>query len=171
MPPDVVLVGAPGSGKTTVGAALAERLGVALRDTDADAERAAGATITEIFVDEGEEGFRQRERAAVSLALAEHTGVLALGGGAVEEAHTRQALLGCKVVWLQVSANEAAKRTGISGPRPLLLGNVRTQWLGLLRRREPLYAEVADHVVATDGRTPEQIADEIVVLLRGQDAQ
>ena len=81
--PRCVLVGPPGAGKTTVGALVAERLGVAFRDTDADVEAAAGKEIADIFYADGEEHFRALELAAVAVALAEHEGVLALGGGAV----------------------------------------------------------------------------------------
>lgn len=167
MPPAVVLVGAPGAGKTAVGSAVAARLGLPFRDTDHDTEEAAGATITEIFVDEGESGFRKREREAVRAALTGARGVVALGGGAVEDPDTRTDLRegAAAVVWLQVGANEAAKRAGISGPRPLLLGNVRTTWLGQLRRREPLYREVADFEVTTDDRSEDEIAAEVVAVL------
>ena len=160
MAPLVVLIGAPGAGKTTVGRVLAEQLGVGFRDSDADVEARADATITEIFVDEGEEGFRRREREAVRDALQTHTGVLALGGGAVEDTETRADLEGRTVVLLSVGASEAAKRAGISGPRPLLLGNVRTRWLGQLRRREPIYEQCARFTVATDHRTVVDIVDE-----------
>jgi shikimate kinase len=167
MAPAVVLVGAPGSGKTTVGRIVAGRLAMGFRDTDADVEQASGASITEIFVDEGETGFRRRERAAVVAALAEHDGVLALGGGAVEDPDTRSDLRGLTVVWLTVGPAEAAKRTGIGGPRPLAVGNVRTALLTRLRKREPRYREVAGHEVSTDGVDPADVAERVVGLLNG----
>ena len=91
--------------------------------------------------------------------------MLAIGGGAVLDADTRADLAGLPVVWLQVGATEAAKRAGISGPRPLLLGNVRTTWLSQLKQREPLYRELATHEVGTDGRTIDDVAHEVVSLV------
>ena len=165
MPPVLVLIGAPGSGKSAVGAAVADSLDLEFRDTDLDTEAAAEMSIPDIFIAEGEEGFRSRERSAVVAALADHQGVLAIGGGAVLDADTRADLAGLPVVWLQVGATEAAKRAGISGPRPLLLGNVRTTWLSQLKQREPLYRELATHEVGTDGRTIDDVAHEVVSLV------
>ena len=165
MSPVLVLIGAPGSGKSAVGAAVAEQLDLGFRDTDKDTEAAAEMSIPDIFIAEGEAGFRARERSAVAAALADHQGVLAIGGGAVLDADTRADLAGLPVVWLQVGATEAAKRAGISGPRPLLLGNVRTTWLSQLKQREPLYRELATHEVGTDGRTIDDVAHEVVSLV------
>ena len=165
MSPVLVLIGAPGSGKSAVGAVVAENLDLGFRDTDKDTEAAAEMSIPDIFIAEGEEGFRSRERSAVVAALADHQGVLAIGGGAVLDADTRADLAGLPVVWLQVGATEAAKRAGISGPRPLLLGNVRTTWLSQLKQREPLYRELATHEVGTDGRTIDDVAHEVASLV------
>ncbi|MFJ8580785.1 shikimate kinase [Micromonospora sp. NPDC093277] len=164
--PVCVLVGAPGSGKTTVGQALAEALGVAFRDTDADIEQLAGKPIPEIFVDEGEAHFRTLERAAVVAALASHPGVLALGGGAVLADDTRAALVGHTVVHLSVELPDAVKRVGLDAGRPLLALNPRATLKYLMEQRRPLYAEVATATVVTDGRSPEEIAAEIVALLK-----
>lgn len=165
MAPRVVLVGPPGSGKTTVGRLVATRLGVPFRDTDADVEATSGKTIAAIFVDDGEAVFRDRERAAVRLALAEHDGVLALGGGSVLDEGTRSALRGKTVVRLKVGLPDAARRVGLNRDRPLLLGNVRAQLGALLTARDPLYAEVATAEVVTDGRTAEEVADEVVAVV------
>lgn len=170
MPPRVVLVGVPGSGKTTVGGALAERLGVALRDTDRDIERTAGKPIPDIFVDDGEPHFRALERAAVAAAVAEHDGVLALGGGAVIDEGTRALLREQPVAWLQVSAAGGAKRVGLDVPRPVLLGNVRGRLAALVAERSPLYAEVATITVETDSRTPAEVAEAIIEGLGLEDA-
>jgi shikimate kinase len=158
----VVLVGVPGSGKTTVGILLADRLQVSFRDTDHDIEVAEGKPVPDIFVDSGEEHFRALERVAVARALEEHDGVLALGGGAVLDAGTRELLLAQPTVWLQVGASSGAHRVGLDVPRPVLLGNVRGRLMTLLAERGPLYAEVARLQVDTEGRTPEQVADSIV---------
>ena len=162
MSPVVVLVGPPGSGKSTIAALLAKRLGVPHRDTDTDIEAGAGKPISDIFVDEGEPHFRQLERAAIAAALESDGEVLSLGGGAILDAATRADLAGHTVVFLDVSLGEATKRVGMSVARPLLLGNVRTQLRNLMEARRPLYGEVAKQTVLTDGKTPDEIADEIL---------
>lgn len=162
MAPRVVLVGVPGSGKTTVGLLLAERLGVGFRDTDQDVERSEGRPVPDIFVEDGEPYFRALETAAVATALEEHDGVLALGGGAVLDAGTRALLVAAPTVWLVVSASSGAHRVGLDVPRPVLLGNVRSRMVALLNERSPLYDEVASLSVDTDGRTPDEVADAIV---------
>ncbi|MBO4207422.1 shikimate kinase [Micromonospora echinofusca] len=165
--PVCVLVGAPGSGKTTVGELLAGALGVGFRDTDHDIEAMAGKPIPEIFVDEGEAHFRTLERAAVAAALASHPGVLALGGGAVLAEENRAALVGHTVVYLSVELTDAVKRVGLGAGRPLLAINPRATLKYLLDQRRPLYAEVATATVVTDGREPDDVVAEIVALLRG----
>ncbi|GGS73380.1 shikimate kinase [Streptomyces cinerochromogenes] len=155
--PAVVLVGPMGVGKSTVGRLLAERLGVGYRDTDEDIVAAQGRAIAEIFVDEGEAAFRAIEKAAVRAALTEHQGVVALGGGAVMDADTRALLAGHQVVYLSMDVEEAVKRTGLNVARPLLAVNPRKQWRELMEARRHLYEEVATAVVATDGRTPEEV--------------
>ncbi len=155
--PLVVLVGPMGVGKSTVGQLLAERLGVAYRDTDDDIVAEQGRAIAEIFVDEGESAFRAVEKRAVHRALAAHDGVLALGGGAILDADTRALLAGQRVVYLSMDVEEAVKRTGLNAARPLLAVNPRKQWRELMEARRNLYEEVATAVVATDGRTPEEV--------------
>ena len=159
--PRVVLVGPMGAGKTTVAGLLAEAWEVAVRDTDQDVEAAEGRAISDIFVDSGEAEFRRLEREAVAAALATHDGVLALGGGAVLDAGTRELLAGHEVVFLRVGLSDAVKRVGLGTSRPLLLGNVRGQIKALLDERTPIYESVASVVVDTDGRTPEDVAREI----------
>lgn len=156
--PAIVLVGPMGVGKSTVGELLAGRLGVPYRDTDDDIVAAAGRTIAEIFVDDGEAAFRAIEKRAVRTALAEHTGVLALGGGAILDADTRALLAGHRVVYLSMDVEEAVRRTGLNAARPLLAVNPRRQWRELMEARRHLYEEVASAVVATDGRTPEEVS-------------
>lgn len=159
--PRLVLVGPMGAGKTTVGRILAERWGVALRDTDADIEAAEGRAISEIFVDDGEPYFRALEREAVARALAEHDGVLAVGGGAVLAPETQELLSDHWVVSLTVGLKDAVDRVGLGTSRPLLIGNVRATMKGLLDQRAHLYAQVATAVVETDGRTPAEVADQV----------
>jgi shikimate kinase len=161
MKPAAVVVGPPGSGKSTIGTLLAEHLGVSFRDTDADIVAAQGKPIQDIFVDEGEEHFRALERAAVAQALSEHDGVLALGGGAVLAEQTRSLLKAHTVIWLTVELGEAVKRVGIEGGRPLLMVNPRATLRYLMEQRRPLYEEVATHTVDTTGRDPAEIVAEI----------
>jgi shikimate kinase len=163
--PVVVLVGPPGAGKSTVGRLVADRLSVPFRDTDRDVEQTAGESVSEIFVTRGEAAFRELERIAVRAALAEHDGVLALGGGAVLDDTTRSALAGHRVVYLDVDLSDATSRVGLNRDRPLLLGNPRAQLRDLLAQRRPLYQAVATVTVTTDGRTPEQVADAVEAAL------
>ncbi len=162
----MVLVGPMGAGKTTVAELLARRWGVEVRDTDADIVAAQGREISDIFVDDGEAAFRALEREAVARALAEHDGVLSLGGGAVLDEGTRALLADHTVVFLQVGLTDAVKRVGLGTSRPLLMGNVRARVKALLDERTPVYASVATHTVDTDGRTPDEVADEVESLLQ-----
>jgi shikimate kinase len=169
--PVAVMIGPPGSGKSKVGRILAAGLGVTVRDTDADIEAAAGKPVSEIFVDDGEPRFRELERAAVLAALAEHRGVLSLGGGAVMNPVTQEALEkyaadGGHVVFLDVPLAIAAQRVGMNQARPLLLGNPRAQWQRLMTQRRPTYERLATLTIVSSERPGEQVAAEIVESLR-----
>ena len=164
--PVLVLVGPPASGKTTVGNGVAEQLGVPFRDTDADVEAGTGQRVADLFVDLGEPHFRALEEQAVAVALGEHDGVLALGGGAVLSATTRARLTGYTraggtVVWLNVDLASAAERVGLGRSRPVLGLNPRATLRTLLAARAPLYAEVATVTVTTGGREPGEVVDEV----------
>jgi len=165
--PRVVLVGPMGSGKSAVGALLAADLGLVLRDTDADVEAAAGRSVAAVFAAEGEAAFRAREREAVAAALREHDGVLSLGGGAVLDAATRADLVALEapVVLLTASWEHVSPRLGDASTRPVLAGGAEQRWRAALAAREHLYAEVAAHVVATDGRSAREVADAVLPLL------
>lgn len=156
----LVLVGAPGSGKSTVGALLARRWGEPFADVDAVIEARTHKSVAEIFAEDGEPAFRALEEATTG-ELLEEPGVLALGGGAVLSTATRRALAGRPVVWLQVSIAHAAGRVGLNEARPLLLGNVRGRLVKLLAERAPLYAEVATVTVDTDGLGADEVADRV----------
>jgi len=160
--PAVVLVGVMGAGKTTIGTLVAEALNLPFRDTDDDIVAATGKPISDIFVDDGEDHFRALERQAVATALDGFDGVLALGGGAVMAAETRERLRGHTVVFLDVGLGDAVRRVGLGAGRPLLAINPRATLKHLLDQRRPLYQEVATATVVTDGRTPEDIADEVL---------
>ena len=161
----VVLVGPPGSGKSTVGAALGELLGLPLHDTDAAIEAGQGRTISDIFIEDGEPAFRALERAEVARAVAEDDGVLALGGGAPVDPSTEALLEGQTVVFLDVGIADASKRVGFDQSRPLLAVNPRASWVRLMNERRPVYQRVATFRVDTAGRTPQDVAAEVAGLL------
>ncbi len=169
--PRLVLVGTMGSGKSSVGRRLAQAWGVAFRDTDHDIEAAEGRSVSDIFVDSGEPHFRELERAAVADALATHDGVLALGGGAVQDEATQAALAGHRVVFLRVGLSDAAKRVGLGVSRPLLLGNVRGRIKQLIDERAPVYEAVATHVVDTDGLRVDQVVEVVRAVVEADEAQ
>jgi shikimate kinase len=169
--PVLVLVGPPASGKTTVGTAVARALGLPFRDTDHDVETAAGSTVADLFVQHGEPHFRALEAAAVARALAEHEGVLALGGGAVTNEETRRLLVaharaGGTVVWLDVDLASAAHRVGLSRDRPILGLNPRAMLRTMLETRAPLYGQVATLTVSTGGRPAEDVVAEVLADLQ-----
>lgn len=165
--PVCVLVGPPGSGKSTVGRSLAHALGVRFRDTDHDIEGARGQSVADIFTESGEGVFRALEREAVSAALTQHDGVLALGGGAIMDQSTRTRLRAHTVVFLDVGLAAAMRRLGMNRARPLLVGNVRGQWQKLMAERRPLYEEVADYTVMTDNLTLTDVVATVVDRLGG----
>ncbi len=165
MSPRVVFVGAPGAGKSTVGRRVADRLGIPFADSDALIEKRAGKTVSEIFIDDGEEEFRRLEREEVARALKDFPGALSLGGGAIVDPQTRSALREERVVWLQVDLSHATSRVGMNSARPLLLGNVRGTMLTMLEQRTPLYAEVASDIVDTNGRSVKDVVGQVVTLL------
>ena len=165
--PVAVVVGPPGAGKTTVGRVLADRLGVEFHDVDAAIEAGQGRPISDIFVDDGEPFFRDLERAEVARALEQERGVVALGGGAVMDPLTEQALTGHVVVFLDVAIADASKRIGFDRSRPLLAVNPRASWVAMMNHRRPTYSRVATLTVDTAGRTPDEVVDAIVPLLEG----
>jgi shikimate kinase len=163
--PLLVLVGPPGAGKTTVGRLVAERTGTLFRDTDSDVAEAAGRTVADVFVEFGEPHFRALERAAVAAALAEHEGVLALGGGAVVDPDIREALAGRRVVFLDAEVGEITRRVGLDAPRPLLVVNPRAQLSRMLAERRPHYLAVATVTVDTTGRSADEVAGAVLDVL------
>ena len=154
----VVLVGPPGAGKTTVGRVLARRLDVEFTDVDSVIVQRAGKSISDMFLQDGEDAFRALERQVVAEALVDTDGVLALGGGSVLAAQTRERLRGHRVVHLKVGVTDGLRRTGMSTARPLLAGvNPRATFKALLEARAPLYREVASVEVDTDRRSANQV--------------
>jgi shikimate kinase len=164
--PRVVLVGPPGAGKSTIGRKLARELGVELYDTDAGIERETGRTIPEIFSEDGEPEFRRIEERVVRRAILAERGVVSLGGGAVLSKDTRALLRNRTVVYLEISVAEGLRRTGASTQRPLLNGaDPGAKYRELMRKRRPLYREVATVRVRTDGRSPGRVVRMIMAKL------
>ncbi|MEY3733335.1 MAG: hypothetical protein RL347_694 [Actinomycetota bacterium] len=157
----IVLVGAPGAGKSTVGRRLARRWHVEFHDSDQLIEQRAGKPVADIFVEDGEPAFRALEREVIADALESLNGVLSLGGGAVLDPATRERLRGTECAWLRVGVSEATRRVGLNASRPLLLGNVRGTLITLLDERTPLYEDVATWVVDTDGRSVDDVVDAV----------
>lgn len=165
--PVVVLIGPPGAGKSAVGPLLADRLGVEFRDTDADVGAAAGKPVGDIFIDDGEDAFRQLERAAVTRALGqqgalrESGGVLALGSGAILDPAVENLLDGLPVVYLSADFGTVARRMGFERPRIVIPGNPRGRLRAMLDERDPIYARLATIAVPTDDLDPDELADRI----------
>lgn len=151
VPETLVLVGAPGAGKSTVGSRLAKKLDLPFTDVDDLVAERAGMPIPEIFLTRGEAAFRELER-DLTLETLGRPGVVSLGGGAVMNDQIRAALASHHVIWLDVSAHHASRRVGITGnDRPLLAGNVHSTMVKLLKQRQPLYREVATTRIDTNG--------------------
>lgn len=167
MAPKAVLVGLPGSGKSTIGRRLAKALGVGFLDTDAAIEQRTGRSIPDIFAADGEREFRRIEEEVIRAALVDHDGVLSLGGGAVTSPGVCEALAGHPVVYLEINATEGIRRTGGNTVRPLLAGPDRAdKYRALLAARSPLYRRVASIRVDTNRRNPGAVVRHIVSRLQ-----
>jgi len=163
MAPKAVLVGLPGSGKSTIGRRLSKALGVGLLDTDVAIEERTGRSIADIFATDGEQEFRRIEEEVVRAALAEHDGVVSLGGGAVTSPGVYEALAGHTVIYLEISAREGVRRTGGNTVRPLLAGPDRAEkYRDLMAKRAPLYRRVATIRVDTNRRNPGAVVRQIL---------
>jgi shikimate kinase len=159
--PAAVLIGPPGAGKSAAGPPLAARIGVEFRDTDEDVAAAVGKPVGDIFVEDGEQAFRELERAAAATALREHTGVLALGSGGIQEL-----LQGLPVVYLAADFGTIARRLGLDRPRVVVPGNPRGRIRAMLDERRPIYERLATITVQTDDYDPDEIAGQITARLK-----
>ena len=166
----ILLIGYRGTGKTTVSKELGERLGWSVLDADDEIERRAGKTIAQIFQQDGEEQFREMESAVIDALAGKSSTVMSLGGGAILREKNRSAIgsLG-QVIWLQASPQTIAARLATDATTAERRPNLTTvggmpEIERLLAERLPLYRECADHVVDTEGKTPQQITDEILRL-------
>ena len=160
------LVGMMGSGKTSTGRPLAERLGYGFVDADAVIEQAAGCSIPEIFERDGEEGFRKLESQVLSAISQRHSLVVATGGGVVTQPENWGLLHSGIVIWLDVVSDQLLQRLKAdSTARPLLqTADPEAALNTLLNERRPLYAE-ADLTVVINDEAPETVADGILQLL------
>lgn len=162
----VFVIGFMGAGKSTAGRLLADEIGLPFVDVDAEIERRDGRSVAEIFSQDGEAAFREIEREEIARAAFGSPAVVACGGGAVTVAANRDTMRRTgTVVLLRVTAEEAVARVGSDGTRPLLAGDPRGRAERLLSERERFYEDVADVVVDTVGRTPEQVASAAAALL------
>jgi shikimate kinase len=160
----VFLVGPMGAGKTTIGKFLAQQLNLQFADTDTEIESRTGADIPWIFDVEGEQGFRDREQQAVEEMTLWDSVLLATGGGVVMRTENRRALAARGfVVYLHATVEEQIRRTHRDRRRPLLQTDDPEQVLrDLMAIRDPLYREIADHVIDTDGCSPRTVAQKLV---------
>lgn len=161
--PRLILIGPPGCGKSTVGAALAKKLSIEFIDTDTQIEASYGHTISDIFVDKGEEFFRDLEFAVLAQSLEINNCVLSLGGGAPIAPRAQELLKSCAapIFFLDVSLAVAAPRVGFNRDRPLLLSNPRAQWQSLAETRRPIYESLATFVIKVDSMSVEEVVNEI----------
>lgn len=171
MTPRIILIGPMGAGKSTVAAAIGERLGLIHRDTDEIVIGESSRSISEIFLEDGEDAFRALEKIALRVALLEDETVLSLGGGACMNIDAESALRasGSFLVYLKISLSEVSARVGFNRDRPLLLGSPRAQWQKLMNERAPIYESLASYIVDVDGKSAESIVDEVLIAyeLRG----
>ncbi len=165
--PAFILIGPPGAGKSSVGKALGKLLKVAYTDTDAIIEQRTGKKISEIFVEDGEEAFRELEAQVLAECLQNEEGVLSLGGGAILNPVSQSLVASSQsaVIFLDVSISQAAPRVGFNKDRPLLLINPRQQWLALMEKRRPIYEALSSHRVVTDHKKAAEVALEIADLV------
>ena len=166
MAKSIILIGPPGSGKSTIGKALSRKLNISFTDTDDLIEARTGTSISQIFIDQGEPWFRQLEQEVLQDEVSKLDGVLSLGGGA-PLSDPAQVLLrnsAATIIYLDVSLATAAPRVGFNRDRPLLLNNPRGSWQALMDKRRPIYEDLATHIVNVDERAPREIVEEIVSL-------
>lgn len=168
MAPRVILIGPMGSGKTTIGQLLASKLGISFRDTDHVIEEKSGKSVSDIFLEDGEDAFRILEKKVLREELLTDNTVLALGGGAPISVDAQSALraIASPVVYLDISLATVAPRIGFNRDRPLLLHNPRGQWQTLMEARRPIYESIADTVIDVNDKTESEILDLILDVMK-----
>jgi len=162
----IILIGPPGAGKSTIGYSLAKKLKVNFADTDALIEAKLDKKISDIFVELGEPVFRTEELIVLREVLQSDNGVVSLGGGAPISPQAQELLRksGATVIFLDISLGKAAARVGFNRDRPLLLGNPRAQWNELMTSRRPIYESLATAVITVDDRSINEICAEILAV-------
>jgi shikimate kinase len=162
----IVLIGPPGAGKSTIGLSLAKKMKVKFADTDALIEEKLDKKISDIFVDLGEPLFRTEELIVLAEVLLSDSGVISLGGGAPISPQAQELIRnsGATVIFLDISLGKAAARVGFNRDRPLLLGNPRAQWNELMNSRRPIYESLATAIVPVDDRSINEICADILVV-------
>ena len=162
----IILIGPPGAGKSTIGLSLAKKMKVKFADTDALIEAKLDKKISDIFVDLGEPIFRTEELIVLAEVLQSDNGVVSLGGGAPISPQAQELLRnsGAIVIFLDISLGKAAARVGFNRDRPLLLGNPRAQWNELMISRRPIYESLATAVVPVDDRSVNEICADILAV-------
>jgi shikimate kinase len=162
----IILIGPPGAGKSTIGHSLAKKMKVKFADTDALIEAKLDKKISDIFVDLGEPVFRTEELIVLAEVLQSDNGVVSLGGGAPISPQAQELLRnsGAVVIFLDISLGKAAARVGFNRDRPLLLGNPRAQWNELMNSRRPIYESLATAVVPVDDRSVNEICADILAV-------
>jgi shikimate kinase len=162
------LIGPMGSGKTTIGQLVAKHLDIAFRDTDQVVEEETGRTVSDIFLEDGEDAFRLLEKGVLRNELLSDGTVLALGGGAPISMDAQSALraIASPVVYLDISLATVAPRIGFNRDRPLLLHNPRGQWQTLMEVRRPIYESIADTVIDVNTKSETEIVEEILEVLK-----
>ena len=164
LPEKILLVGMMGAGKSTVGLALARRLGWVYLDSDEQVVLRTGRTVPELFAEQGEAAFRAEEKRVLDEAVSfDRPAVVSVAGGAVLDPDNRAAIRsGGKVVWLRADVATLAARVGAGEGRPLLGDDPASALARLHEERRPLYAELADLVVDVDGVAPHDLVERIV---------
>lgn len=159
MAPRVILIGPMGSGKTTIGSLVAGKLGLSFRDTDHLIEEQEEKTVSQIFLDQGEDAFRAIEKRVLREELLTDGTVLSLGGGAPISIDAQSALraIASHIIFLDISLSTVAPRIGFNRDRPLLLNNPRGQWQTLMEARRPIYEAIADTIINVDDKSEEEI--------------
>jgi shikimate kinase len=163
--PVLILIGPPGSGKSTVGRELARRLGASFKDLDDDLRDAHGLEAGELVVELGRERFQQLEAELLGSVLTGFDGVLALGGGTPTAPGVAGLLAGRRVVFLDVDLENLLRREGLVPLHPWLLPNPRAHLRQLLTERRPVYESVAGLTVSTSGRTVEEVVADVLAAL------